>query len=242
MLNAARDVGKHPVATALIVCCLGFLAPMSSVAQPQDGVVPFASSPDHKARLDNSKVRLVELILPKGKATLFHEHRHDDFVVHFRTAKVANEPFGGKPAVIKIAAGSVFFNSVEKGPYAHRVIAAGEETVHNIALELMAPAAAGSASASESRFPPFELALENSRGRVYRLKLNPGESTDVFTRPAGTAVFAISSGRISEKSEGKPARLWDFEPGHFRWVDTNEELTLKNESSAPIELVEIEVF
>jgi hypothetical protein len=240
MLNAAQAIRAHTFAATLVFCCVGFLAPMSSVAQPPDGVVPITSEPDHKIRFDNGRVRMIEAVFPKGKASLYHEHRFDAFFVFFRTADVTDQPFGEKSAASRIRAGSVFFKSTEKGPYSHRVIAAGDETVHVIATELMAPA--GSASASESRFPPFEVALENPRGRVYRLKLNPGESAEVFTRPAGTAIFAISSGRISEKPEGEPARLWDFEPGRFRWVETREELSLKNESPAPIELVEIEVF
>ncbi len=242
MLNSAQARHAVLLVAALILFCMGFLAPMSSVAAPPDGVVPITAEPDHKIRLDNDSVRVIEVVLPRGKASLFHEHLYDAFFVFFRNAEITNEPFRGKPVATKTPVGSVSFTPTSTGPYAHRVIASGEDTVHVIATELLTPPAAGAASASESRFPPFEVALENSRGRIYRLRLNPGESADGFTRPARTAVFAISSGRISEKPEGKPARLWDFEPGHFRWVEANEELSLKNESVAPIELVEIEVY
>jgi len=36
--------------------------------------------------------------------------------------------------------------------------------------------------------------------------------------------------------------MWDIEPGHFRWADAKEELTITNEGKVPVELVEIEVF
>lgn len=243
MLNSAQARHAVLLVAALILSCMGFLAPMSTVAAPPDGVIPITAEPDHKIRLDNGRVRVIEAVFPKGKASLFHEHLYDAFFVFFRNAEVTSEPFHGKPIATKLPAGSVSFTSTATGPYSHRVIASGDETVHVIATELLTPsAAAGSASASESRFPPFEVALENTRGRIYRLKLNPGESVDGFTRPAGTLVFAVSSGRVSEKPEGKPARLWDFEPGHFRLAEASEELSLKNESAAPIELVEIEVF
>jgi hypothetical protein len=243
MLNATQAGHARLFVATLVSVCLGFLAPMSCVAEPPDGVIPITAEPDHKIRLDNGSVRIIEVVLPRGKASLFHEHLYDAFFVFFRNAEITNEPFRGKPVATKTPVGSVSFTSTSTGPYAHRVIASGGETVHVIATELLAPPpAAGAASASESRFPPFEVALESSRGRIYRLKLNPGETADGFTRPARTAVFAISSGRISEKPEGKPARLWDFEPGHFRWVEASEELSLKNESAAPIELVEIEVY
>lgn len=242
MGKSATRLALGRSSATLLFFCLGLLAPIPGIALPPEGVVPITSEPDHKIRFDNGRVRMIEAVFPKGKASLYHEHLFDAFFVFFRTADVTDQPFGEQSAASRIRAGSVFFKSTEKGPYVHRVIAAGEDTVHVIATELMTPAAAGSAGASDSRFPPFEVALENTRGRAYRLKLNPGESTEVFTRPAGTAVFAISSGRISENPEGKLPRLLDFEPGHSRWVDAAEELSMKNESAAPIELVEIEVF
>lgn len=243
MLNTAQTAYKQLLASTFFCFWIGLLAPLPGIAQPPDGVVPITSEPDHKVRFDNGRVRMIEVVLPKGKATLFHEHRNDAFFVFFQTAEVTNEPFQGKPVATNISTGAVQFTSTSNGPYAHRVIASGGGTVHVIATELLtAPGNPSPANASGERFPPFEVTLENSRGRAYRLKLNPGEMADQFTRPAGTAIFAISSGRISEKPEGKPARLWDFEPGYFRWIERGEELSLKNEGSAPIELVEIEVF
>jgi hypothetical protein len=72
--------------------------------------------------------------------------------------------------------------------------------------------------------------------------LPPGEATDVFTRPAATAVFAINTGRVSETPDGKDKRLWDFAPGHYRFTEVAERLILRNEGAQSIDLVEIELF
>lgn len=229
-------------AATLAVPCLGLLAATSCVAAPPEGVLPITAEPEHKIRFDNGSVRVIEVVLPKGKASLFHEHLYDAFFVFFRNAELTNEAFHGKAVATTTPVGSVHFTSTKAGPYAHRVIASGVETVHVAAIELLTPVAVAAPAGASDRFPPFEIALENTRGRVYRLKLNPGESTDSVARPAGTMVLAISPGRISEKPAGKPARLWDFEPGDFRRAEATEELALKNEGAAPIELVEIEVF
>jgi hypothetical protein len=243
IMLTAQSRHSRLFAATLVVSSLGFLAPTFCAAVPPDGVIPITAEPDHKIRLDNGTVRVIEVVLPKGKATLFHEHLYDAFFIFFRNSEITNEPFRGKPVANRTPVGSVSFTSTASGPYSHRVIASGDETVHVIATELVKPpAAAGSENASEIRFPPFEVALESARGRIYRLRLNPGESVDEFTRPAGTLLFAVSSGRISEKPEGKPVRLWDFEPGRFRLAEATEALTLKNESAGPIDLVEIEVF
>ena len=243
MLYANKVDRANPLIAILVSCFVGFLATTSSVAQTPDGVVPITSEPDHKIRFDNGRVRMYEVVLPKGKATLMHEHRADSFTVFFRTAEITNEPHGGgKPVVFSRTPGFVGFASTTKGPYSHRVIASGETTFHVIAMELTSPTPAGSATTTQRPGSAFKVALENPRGRAYRVTLAPGESTETFTRPAGSVLFAISAGRISETVDGKPVRLWDFEPAHFRWFETGEKLSVKNESSTPIDLVEIEVF
>lgn len=185
---------------------------------------------------------MYELLLPGGKATLMHEHRADDFSVFFRASEITNVPYGGDPAVYRFPAGFVGFTSAAKGPHSHRVVVSADTILHVLALELLSPVPAGAATSAQRPGAAFKVALENPRGRAYRLMLAPGESTGPFTRPNGTAVFAISTGRISESAAGRPVRLWDFEPGHFRWIETGEKLSIRNEGSTPVELVEIELF
>jgi len=220
---------------------LGLLAPFAGVAQTSSGAVPITAEPDHKIRFDNGKVRMYEVVLPKGKATQVHEHQHDSFNVFFRATEITNEPVGRPATVFRLPAGLVGFASTAKGPYSHRVVASGE-TMHVIAMELKSSSPSASPGAALRPAPPFKVALQNPRGRVYRLKLEPGEATGAFTRPANSVLFAVSAGRISESGEGKNARLWDFEPGYFRWFDSGETVTLKNEGPTPIDLVAIEVF
>jgi len=240
MLNTKRPSYWRQLVA--ILCFLGAFAPVCSVAQTPDGVVPITSEPNHKIRFDNGRVRMYEVILPTGKATLFHEHRADSFSITVSNSEITIEPRGGTPVVRKREAGFVGFNSTAKGPYSHRVIASGETTFHVVAMELMSPTPEGPVTVNQRATSPFKVALENSRGRVYRITLNPGESTGTFTRTAGSGILAISAGRISEGVEGSSTRLWDFEPGHFRWFDASEQLSIKNESATPIDLVEIELF
>lgn len=245
MLYAAQANRVHALVATIVSCCLGLplLAPSYSFAQIPDGVVPITAEPAHKIRFDNGRVRMHEVVLPKGKATLMHEHRADNFTVFFRTVEITNEPYGGaKPVVVNRTPGFVGFTSTAKGPYSHRVIASGETTFHVINMELLSPTPAGSATTAQRPGSAFKVALENPRGRAYRVTLAPGESTETFTRPAGSALFAISGGRISETVDGKSVRLWDFDPAHFRWFENSAKVSMKNESSTPIELVEIEVF
>lgn len=242
MLYATETSRTRSFAATLLCCFLAVLGSPGAEAQTSSGAVSVTADPTHKIRFDNGRVRMYEVVLPKGEATLVHEHRADSFNIFFRTAEITNEPQGGKPVVLRIPAGAVRFASTAKGPFSHRIIATGDATFHVVAMELLAPPPASVTSVSQRTSPPFKVELENQRGRVYRISLAPGESTEMFIRPAGSALFATSTGRLSENPDGRPTRLWDFEPGHFRWIDGSERVSLKNESTTPIELVEIEVF
>lgn len=241
MTNTRHVRTTHPFAAMLGISLLGFSLMLPCQAQLPAGVVPITSEPNHGVKYENGRVRMIEAHLPKGKTSLYHEHRYDGFFVFFQSRGFASEPFQGKRVVTDLPVGAVVFIPAANGPYIHRVTAGSDQDAFVSVLELMT-SSPGSKNAAESRFPPFETVLENSLGRVYRLKLNPGESSDRFTRPAATAIFAISSGRISEQSEGKPKSLLDLEPGQFQWVDAEEELTVRNEGQTLVELVEIEVF
>lgn len=209
---------------------------------PQN-VVPIIDEPAHKIRFDNGSARMYEVVLKQGESTLMHEHLTDNFTIFFRTARILAEPYGDRePIIIEAAPGIVGFTSTADGSYSHRVISGGEETFHVIAMELLTPPSANVNHPVSRSGTPFEVVLENNRGRAYRISLAPGESTGSFRRRAGTALFAVSGGRISEAPDGKPSRLWDFETADFRWFDTSETLTIRNESSLAVELVEIEIL
>ena len=221
------------LATLAAVCASGALA-------QGDGTRPVSAEPNHKIRFDNGAVRLYVVSLPAGKGTLMHEHRADSFSVIFSDAGMIVEPLGSEPMGYQPPAGFVGFTPAPN-PYSHRVIAPGQSPFHVAALELISPPQ-GAPHAVRRTSPAFTIALENSRGRAYRYVLGPGESTGPFQRFARTAIFAVSSGRISETGEGKTPRLWDFEAGHFRWTDAPEQLSIKNEGAAKVEVVEVEVF
>jgi len=227
---------------AILLLLPGCTTPSGGPSEAAQRVVAIDAEPNHKIRFDNGKVRMYEVVLAKGQATLMHEHRADSFSVIFGDAEVTNEPRGGKPRTARVPSGLVVFSSTAKGPYSHRIVASGESGFHVIAMELLSPAPATAPDAGGRANPPFKMVRESPRGRAYRIALAPGASTPTFTRPAGAAVFAISAGRVSEEAQGKRGRLWDFAPGHFRWFDAAETISIRNEGSTPIDLVEIDVY
>lgn len=219
------------------------MMPCPAFAQTADSPLPVTAELNHRIRFDDGFVRMYEVELPKGKSTAFHEHRADNFQVFFSATTVVVEPKDGQLRSSQVKAGQVAFSSTEKGPYTHRVESGGDVPFHVIAMELLGkgPEATGGAATKRPE-PPFVVAQENTRGRAYKLVLAPGETSPTFTRPAHTAIFAITGGRTREVAEGKAPRLWDFDPANFRWTEVTERVAVKNESANPVELVEIEVY
>lgn len=239
---AAKFCNSFLPALALVAGVLAFPA-SSAIAQSKASYVPVSREPNHHVRFDNGVVRVYELQLAKGQWTLFHEHTADNFFVQMATTSQVIEYSDGRHLAKQLTAGDVAFASTDAGPYVHRVGCDGDVPFHVVDIELLTKGRLDSGAATPKRAEsPFKLVLENSRGRAYQMVLKAGESTAAFTRPANTAIFAVSGGRISEWTEGKAPRLWDSQPGDFRWVESSERLTIKNDSPSTVELVEIEML
>jgi hypothetical protein len=218
------------------------LIALPTLAQSKDPVVPVSMEPDHHIRFDNGKVRVYDVHLHRGKWSQFHEHAWDNFFVFIHATTQAFEFNDGRHGTRQVKTGEVAFASTAAGPYTHRVTAEGDTPVHVVDIEILNNGLGSGIPGTKRPEPSFKIVLENSRGRAYDFVLKPGESTAVFARPANTAIFAISGGRVSETAEGKAPRLWDSEPGDFRWNDASERLTITNGSTSDEEFVDIEFF
>jgi len=218
---------------------LTFIA-LPDIAQSQDPVLPVSKEPSHHIRFDNGRVRVYNVRVPAGKWTEFHEHTWDNFFVFIIPTTQDCEFSDGRKGTREVKAGDVGFSSTATGPYTHRVTPRSEP-LHVIDIEILNNAKLGSDSAAK-RPESFKIVLENLRGRAYDLLLKPGQSTSLFTRAPNTGIFVVLGGRVSETPEGKAPRLWDSEPGDFRWSDLPERLTLTNNSPQDERFVEIELF
>jgi hypothetical protein len=221
---------------------LALAVPASMLAQGSDTVVPVYKESHHRVRFDNGIVRVYEVKLRNGESTLFHEHAADNFAVRISTNTIVDQRLGEQSNVFSGKTGKVTLASTEKGPYTHRV-GSIDDYFHVVDVEINRKSRLGPNVETPKRSEKhFTIVSETSRGRTYRMVLKASESTESFARPANTAIVALSGGRITEVTEGKPPRFWDSEPGSFRWVDAPEKLTIKNDGVMDLELIEIEIF
>jgi quercetin dioxygenase-like cupin family protein len=121
-------------------------------------------------------VRIWDVTVPGGDATLWHAHRNDNVVVTLAPAKLHIETLDKDPVDAEWKFGEVRFS---KATYIHRAMNVGPTAFHNLTIELLKPADAGMQTmpGAAGREP----VLENDRVRVYRASLAPGESVATHT-------------------------------------------------------------
>ena len=99
----------------MVAAALSLAGFFSSTAQSP---VPVAGEPRHHLKFENSYVRVFDVMVPPGDATLFHIHSNDYVFVTIGDALLKAEVLGSEPADLILKNGEVRFS---KGPITHRV-------------------------------------------------------------------------------------------------------------------------
>ena len=220
---------------ALVLTPIGTLSQSNSPESP----VEIKGEPRHHPKFENEFVRILDVTVPAGDATLWHVHRNDNVVVTLGGASLRLEKVGAPTVEVQWKVGDVNFG---KATYTHRAINIGTTPFHNLTIELLksppGPPGVPTQTGQTSRQP----ILENERVRVYRLSLAPGESTEVHTHRLSGLAIAITSGEVEITNQGKtkPDRV-PFAAGDLVWRDDVVTHAIKNVGKARFEAVDIEV-
>src|SRR5215216_3093694 len=151
-----------------LVTLISLLAPLAQAP------VPVGSEPRHHLKFENDYVRVFDVIVPQGDATLFHTHANDYAFVSIGDANLVAEVLGSKPADLILKDGETRFT---KGPITHRVTNVGAAPFRNITIEILSSPGPGGDGKQSHDIPSHQPVLENDRVRVERLVLEPGQST-----------------------------------------------------------------
>jgi hypothetical protein len=175
---------------------------------PAVPAVPVDQEPHHKIVFKNDFVRVIDATFPAGYVTLNHTHDVDNVAVTISTGRENS--------------GTVGRAGFSKGGYSHRVTNPGPGIMRFIAVEILKTDRPGSSTA---QLQHHTLETDNDRVRVYRVKLNAGESMPMHSHAAGWLEVTVTGGSG---------------PGTTLWHGANESSPLKVSAIAPLEIVEIE--
>jgi len=138
---------------------------LSQSNSPQSPV-EISGEAHHHPKLKNEFVRIWDVTVPAGEATLWHVHRNDNVVVTFADANLRLESATAAPAEAQWKFGEVRF---AKATYTHRALNVGTTPFHNLTIELL------KSPGLQEQAPKFPITrtpvLENERVRVFRVTL-----------------------------------------------------------------------
>jgi quercetin dioxygenase-like cupin family protein len=222
---------------ALAMLCANLVACEAQASTPS--AVPVEQDPAHRLVLQNEHVRVFEVSLAAGDATLWHEHLHDGASVRLTDATVEDQPKDGKATTMRLRRGEVAFGATPTARI-HRVRNVGETVFHNVYIELLTPHDASTAPVVAAA-PDPRVVFENDRVRALRRILAPGESTDMHVHASRGVGVPISAGRLEISSPEGATRSVALKVGAVQWIEAGTTHRLKNVGDAGIEIVDIEL-
>jgi len=221
---------------ALLLSLFTALIPLSvwSQSNSPQSPVEISGEPRHHPKLENEFVRIWDVTVPAGDATLWHAHRNDNVVVSFGDVNLRIETVGRDPSESLWKFGEVRF---AKATYIHRAMNIGKTPFHNLTIELLKSPAVSNLKKEPGREP----VLENERVRVFRVTLEPGQSAPMHTHEVPGLAIALSAGELEVTTQGKdkPDRL-KRPLGDVTWRAGAVTHSLKNVGQRRFEGVDIE--
>ena len=221
----------------LVVACTVGLIPFSTLSQSNSPQSPveIKAEPQHHPKFENEFVRIWDVTVPAGDATLWHAHRNDNVVITLAGASLRIERLGKDPVDALWKFGDVRFS---KATYIHRAMNVGTTAFHNLTIELLKPASASPPTLlnETGREPVFE----TDRVRVYRLSLAPGEVIATHTHPFPCVVVTITAAEIEVTADGKAVRH-PVKEDDVSWRAGAVTHSIKNVGKTRFETVDIEL-
>jgi len=229
------------LSSVLITCFLALgWVPVTTSSQSNSPQAPVEISGEahHHPKFENEFVRIWDVTVPAGEATLWHVHRNDNVVVTLGDASLRIENATAPPAEAQWKFGEVRF---AKATYIHRAMNVGTTPFHNLTIELLKPPNSAASSITlpgtyEGRTP----VLENDRVRVYRMSLAPGETAPMHTHPYPGVQITITAAQIEVTANGKPVRH-PVKSNDVSWRAGGVTHSIRNVGQTRFEAVDIEL-
>jgi quercetin dioxygenase-like cupin family protein len=217
-----------------IAAILSLVGLLPSAAQAP---VPVAKEPRHRMKFENQYVRVFDVVVPPGDATLFHTHSNDYVFVSIGDANLKAEVMGGQPSDLVLKDGEVRFT---KATITHRITNQSKEPFRNITIEVLKSPEAQTNQKPQAAIDGHTLVLENDRVRVERLVLEPGQSTNLHEHSSMGLGVVVSGSKATVESPGQKSQAVEFKPGDFGWHEAKTTHRLKNSGKTRLEIVDIE--
>lgn len=186
--------------------------------------VEITAEPHHHLAIENRSVRVFEVEIPPGDATLLHRHRHDYVYVSLGAAQISNQLEGKPPVTTKLQDGQTVF---VEGPVAHVVRDLAVTPFKNVTVEFLQDQKAG-----QSPPPKWdeERGLHILEGgtqdimfvkdgvRVSEVDLQPGGMLPRHHHAGPHLLIAVTDLQLESDVAGKGVSRIALKAGDVKWV------------------------
>ncbi len=197
--------------------------------------VPVYEEPRHKLAFENDHAMILDVNLPPGYVSLYHEHKIDLLYVTIVGTKVWAKPLGGERREADVKTGDLRFSSDNHGlPHVHRVGNIGTTPFHVIGIGIK-DKISNNATALEGNTSAMALVMEKPHASVYRIHLQPGEKTGLHSHHLPYTKVYQSAGQVSDSN----GNIQQVEAGDFSWQAGGERHSYENAGDNEITIIEM---
>ncbi|MFT5132805.1 MAG: mannose-6-phosphate isomerase-like protein (cupin superfamily) [Gammaproteobacteria bacterium] len=233
-INKLSKLEKNRATPVSIFLGLG-IALFCAAAYSQDWV-PVYEEPKHRLVFENDHAFILDVNLPPGYESLYHEHKLNVLYVTLTGSKVWAKPLDGNRREVEVHTGDLRFSSDNHGlPHIHQVGNIGTTPFHLIGIASKDEVSSDT-TPLEGDTSGMELAIEKPHARVYRIHLKPGEKTGFHQHNLPFTEVFMSAGTLADSSgEAKAVAAGDFD-----WHDGGKSHSFENTGEEAIEIIEMQ--
>lgn len=225
---------KFPPALHRMVFGLCFLLlPAATFAQEW---VPVYEEPRHRLVFENDLVMILDVDLPPGYESLYHEHKLDLLYVTISGTQVWAQPLGGEKREADVKTGDLRFSSDNHElPHIHRVGNVGTAPFRIIGIGVKGDVS-NTVVPIQGDMQAVELVDRKPHASVYRIRLEPGEQSGLHRHNLPFTRVYLYGGTV-RNGPGEATRV---EAGEFLWHEGGKSHRYENIGDQPIEIIEMQ--
>ena len=198
--------------------------------------IPVYEEPRHRLVFENDHAMILNVYIPAGDVSLYHEHRLDLLYVTISGTTVWAQPLGGEKREADVKTGDLRFSSDNHGlPHVHRVGNIGLAPFHVVGVGIK-DEMSGLERPIEGDTSGMLLDQVKPHASVYRIRLEPGVKSGMHTHNLPVAAVNLTHGTLlGENGEEK-----SVEAGEYHWYEAGLSHQYENTGNEPIEIIEIQ--
>jgi quercetin dioxygenase-like cupin family protein len=215
---------------------IGLALSLSCVSVHAEKWVPVYEEPKHRLVFENDQAFILNVNLPPGYVSLYHEHKIDLLYVTIVGTRVWAQPLNGKRREVDVVTGDMRFSSDNhKLPQTHRVGNIGTTPFHVIGIGIKNDVSVD-VEPLEGDTSGMEMTIEKQHARVYRISLKPGEKTGLHQHNLPFTQVHVSAGKYYSNA----GKTISAEAGEFLWQDGGVSHQYENAGDKTISIVEMQ--